>query len=178
VADLRLLPPDWRLCLVTLQGIVNRTQPEIYCLINPTDEQWLDWMRKRGWIETIERVGPTELVQRYRQRLQGCVIFDPSLPASKHVATMLAGLDDCVAVSPRLAAELRLPVREDLQDRFATSVAAYRRALQLWPRMNHHLVACYWPDTIASYDYSVQHKVFLFWISGRRSCICSPGIGD
>ena len=166
VVDLRPLAPDWQLCLITLQGIVNRTQPEIYCLLNQTDPQWLDNMRQRGWIESTQTISGPELVQRFRQRLKGVIVTDPALPASKHVATMLAGLDDCAVVSPRLAAELKLPVREDLRGRWTTSVAAYRWALGLWPRMDHHVVACYWPDNVAAYDYFVQHKVFLFWISG------------
>jgi len=167
VCDLRKERPDVRLMVFALQGLVNRAQPRLYCLWNQTDELWLEQMKERGWIDATERVAVTDLLARFRGVVKGAVITDPALPHTKNIATMLAGVRDALPVSPRLARTLDLPVLEDLRGRWKTSAEAYRWALEeLWPSMNHHVLACLWPDHLALRDYLVQHKVFIFWLPG------------
>lgn len=167
VCDLRKERPDLRLMIFALQGLVNRVQPRVYCLWNQTDEFWLEQMRAQGRIDGTETVAPADLLSRFRQVVRGMVITDPALPATKNIATMLAGVRDALPVSPRLAKTLDLPVLEDLRGRWKTNVEAYRWAMEsLWPAMNHHVLACLWPDYLALRDYLVQHKVFIFWLPG------------
>ena len=168
VADLRSLPADWQFLLFTLQGLVNRQKPQIYFLFNPTDELWLDWLQKRGWIKATEKVPDArDLLTRFRSFVKGMVIYDPLLPATKNVATMVCGVEDAVAASPRLAKDLNLPVIADLRDRWRTNAEAYEWAFKnLWAKLNHHVIACAYPDHIGMRDYFVQHRIFIFWISG------------
>jgi len=179
VADLRPLPADWQFLLFTLQGLVNRQKPQIYFLFNPTDELWLDWLQKRGWVKETEKVPDARaLLSRFRSFVKGMVVYDPLLPATKNVATMLCGGEDAVAASPRLAKDLNLPVIADLRDRWRTNAEAYEWAFKnLYgsgdegrgtskPKLNHHVIACAYPDHIGMRDYFVQHRIFIFWISG------------
>lgn len=168
VADLRPLPADWQFLLFTLQGLVNRQKPQIYFLFNPTDELWLDWLQKRGWIKATEKVPDARaLLSRFRSLVKGTVVYDPLLPVTKNVATMLCGVEDAVAVSPRLAKDLNLPVIADLRDRWQNNAEAYEWAFKnLWAKLNHHVIACAYPDHIGMRDYFVQHRIFIFWISG------------
>ena len=179
VADIRQLPADWQLALITLQGLVNRTKPQLYLLFNETDPFWLDWLKKRGWIKTTEVVSkPQDLLRQFRHVVKGMVIYDPLLPATKNVATMIGSLEDAIAVSPRLAKQLNLPVIADLRDRWRTSAEAYAWAFNnLYgagdegrgtreTKLNHHVIACAYPDHIGMRDYFVQHRIFIFWISG------------
>lgn len=168
VFDARALPPDRRLATYVLQGIVNREQPVLYVITQPYDNQWLGHMVLRGWIDaTYPITSFEELLETFGGVLHGAIIHDPALPASKNVATMLASLEDALVVSPRLASELKLPVLDDLRGRWKTSVEAYRWAFDnLWPRLSHHVIACSWPEHFALRDYLVQHKVFIFWLSG------------
>ncbi len=168
VCDLRQERPDLRLLIYSLQGLVNRTQPRLYCLSGATDPFWLAWMQERGWIESTETVmQPQELIHRFRDSFQGLIITDPSVPATKNVATMIASIKDGLVASPRLARELALPVLDDLRGRWQTSAQSYRWAFEnLWPDLSHHVIACSWPEHLALRDYLVQHKVFIFWISG------------
>ncbi|MFA0751470.1 MAG: hypothetical protein SLRJCFUN_001873, partial [Candidatus Fervidibacter sp.] len=168
VADIRQLPADWQLALITLQGLINRTRPQLYLLFNETDPFWLDWLKKRSWIKTTEIVSkPQDLLRQFRHVVKGMVIYDPLLPATKNVATMLCSLEDAIAVSPRLAKQLDLPVVADLRDRWRTNAEAYEWAFKnLWAKLNHHVIACAYPDHIGMRDYFVQHRIFIFWISG------------
>lgn len=168
VIDLTRQTPDWQLCIFTLQGLVNRTQPRIYALFNPTDEFWLQRMLQKHTIHSIRRVNsPQELIRLFRPVLKGIVITDSNLPASKNVATMLASVEDGIVVSPRMAAQMNFPVIDDLRNRWTTSAAAYRWAFDhLWNRLNHHVIACSYPGHLALRDYLVENKVFIFWVSG------------
>ncbi|PIU89102.1 MAG: hypothetical protein CO096_10740 [Armatimonadetes bacterium CG_4_9_14_3_um_filter_66_14] len=157
VCAVRKEPPDRRLMLLCLQGLVNRTRPEVYCLLGPNDEQWLDWIRQRKWIDQATPTTPDALLARYRDRVKGVVVYDSRLPASKNVATMIASVKDGLAVSARVAGKLGLPVLDDLHDRWQTSVDAYRWAFDnLWPQLNHHVIACSWPEHLGLRDYLVQ----------------------
>jgi hypothetical protein len=167
VCDLRKARIDQRLMMYCLQGLVNRAQPRIYCLSGETDPFWLTQMTERGWITGSRTVQPEELLAQFKDAYKGIIITDPNLPASKNVATMLAGVKDGLVVSPRLAKSLSLPVLDDLRGKWKTSVEAYKWAFDnLWPKLNHHVTACSWPDHLALRDYLVQNKVFIFWLSG------------
>lgn len=168
VCDLTSSPPDVRLMIYVLQGLVNRSRPRLYCVANESDWFWLQNMVDRGWIHPPgEMIPPDDLPNRFRDCVHGLVITDPKLPATKNVATMLASIEEALVVSPRLAKGLALPIFQDLRGCWKTSVDAYRWAFEaLWPQLNHHVLACSWPDHQALRDYLVQHKVFIFWISG------------
>lgn len=168
ILDLRPQRQDLRLLMYCLQGLVNRSQPRLYCISHDMDAFWLEQMTARGFINHTRTVAqPADLLQQFRDAYRGLIITDPALPASKNIATMLAGVRDGLAASPRLARELDLPVMEDLRGRWATSVEAYRWAFDnLWPELNHFVLACSWPDHLGLRDYLVQHKVFIFWLSG------------
>ncbi|HSV74566.1 MAG TPA: GxGYxYP domain-containing protein [Chthonomonadales bacterium] len=167
VCDVRTAPPDRQLLATTLQGIVNRTRPEIWCHFQATDPFWLDHLRRRGWVRSTRPATIEELIRRYRHRLRGAIVYDPLLPASRNVATMLAGVESCVVVSPRLAARVGLPIRHDLRGRWSRNVDAYRWALDtLWPRMNQEMAACLWHASVGLRDYVVQHRLFVFWLPG------------
>lgn len=167
VCDLRKERPDVRIALLTLQGLVNRRQPRIYCLYTPVDQQWLDHMLRRGWIKGTKPATPPELLARFRDVVQGVIITDPALPASKNIATMLASVKGGLVTSATLARRFGLPVVDDLRGRWSTSVDAYRWAFDnLWPQLNHHVIACSWPNHLGLHDYLVANKVFIFWLSG------------
>ncbi|MGC8668965.1 MAG: GxGYxYP domain-containing protein [Chthonomonadales bacterium] len=168
VIDFRKLAPDWQLCVATLQGIVNRKKPRIYCIANDPDTHWLQWMLKNRWIvktHAVER--PEDLLTRYRSEIRGAIITDPALPMSKNMATMLASLENAVVVSPRMAHQVPLPIVEDLRGRWHTNVEAMRWAFDtLWPRLSHSVVACLWPNEPMLRDYLVENRIFIFWLSG------------
>jgi hypothetical protein len=168
VADVRRLPPDEQMALLTLQGLVNRSLPRVFLISSAEDEVWLAHMQERGWIAGTERIADARtLLERFRSAARGVIITDPRLPATKNVATTLAGVRDAVVASPRVATRLGWPTVEDLRGRWKTSVEAYRWCFEnLWPQLNHHVIACSWPDHLPLRDYLVAQRVFIFWLAG------------
>ena len=168
VFDMKGQTPDWELCVFTLQGLVNRSKPGLYCLANRMDLTWLNWMKRRGWVQRTHVIrGTSDLLARYKSQIKGMIITDPAVPATKNVATMIASIKDGIVVSPRMAHNLSLPVLDDLRGRWTKNVDAYRWAFDhLWDQLNHHVIACSYPNHLALRDYLVENRVFIFWISG------------
>lgn len=168
VCDLTNAAPDMILAITTLQGIVNRETPCIYCLIVPADALWLEWDKKRNWVKETESITPQELISRFSNKIKGMVVTDPYLPASKNIATMMSGVENAIVASPRLAKQIKLPIIADLRSRWTKNVDAYRWAyMTLWSRMNQNTAACMWPESSYSRDYLVQNRIFIFWLPGR-----------
>ncbi len=167
VLDLSHLLPDQKLMYLALEGLVNRQKPRIYLLYNPTDMKWLKWMKTEHWINSYSDITAVDLLKKYRNYYHGVVVFDPSLPATINLATMLAGVKNCLVASPQIAKSLNLPVLMDLRGKWHTSVAVYSWAFNhLWPQLSHKIIACTDPDQLGLRDYLVENKVYLFWISG------------
>lgn len=169
VCDVRGKAPDLQFLAACVQGLANRRQPSVYCLINAEDPFWLDWLKRSGRATSTEEVADAvALVDRYRSVVKGMIIADPALPASRNIATMMAGIQDAVVVSPRLAGRLNLPVLADLRGRWKRNAEAYGWAFTaLWPKLNHYVAACLWPTDAGLRDYVIQHRIPVFWMPGR-----------
>ncbi len=137
---------DLALAASTIQGVINRVSPEVYLLSSKSGrpQYWLDVMSREGrWLEGRQQLQVADLsglVRLAGSRLRGAVIWDPAVPATVNVATMLAGVLDGVVLSPDLAAQelagWRLPVLKDLRGMFTGSETgsakndAYRWAIR------------------------------------------------
>lgn len=174
VVDGRRTSFDADVMLAALQGLANRQGPRLYLIhkTNPAgmDETWLQYMQEKGYTGTEVRLdSPRAALERFRPAVRGVIIHDPEVPGTLNAAWMLAGLRNALPASPEYAAELGLPVVEDLRGRFRLNVEAYRYVYAMhWDRMNHFLLAWQHPlDNYTGYrDYTVQWNVFTFWISG------------
>jgi hypothetical protein len=123
-----------------LQGIVNRGGPRLFVRFvegigNPSDVDgwWLRTLRGRArWLEhaVIEEVPDIgALVQRFRDAVQGVVVWDPGVVATSNVASTIAGAEDLLplpldsapdSLHSRLVANgPRLPVVRNLAGLFS-----------------------------------------------------------
>lgn len=137
------LPEDQQIMFVSLQGIVNKTQPKIYVL-QDDQEGRLTWLNDLG-IPHRFWSSPWELLSFYKTYVKGIVIWDPALTDTINVATNLAALYDLIIVSP----ELIEPANNygvagsiiDLRDKFSNSYAVYKWASKtIWPYCNDSII--------------------------------------
>lgn len=145
VADIEALPGDEQLALVTLQGLVNREVPRVYLLQSNDDEGKYTWLRDGLRLGYTVHKDPWALLEKYGNRVEGLIVYDPDVPDSINVATTLAGLRDGIVASPelaeRLSAEYGLSVTEDLRGRFTDRLDAYAWQLDnLWSETTHRLL--------------------------------------
>lgn len=130
--------------LTTLQGVVNRSRPELYFLFAEGGPQGVDarWLRDTG-VPTTQYADPLDLVAKYRSRIRGAILHDPEVPDSLNVATTLAGLENAVVADAAQAQAHGLRIVQDLRGKFDDDrVKTYRWQLEnLFPRCTHQLLA-------------------------------------
>ncbi|MGO3504188.1 MAG: GxGYxYP domain-containing protein, partial [Brachybacterium tyrofermentans] len=131
VADARELDGFDRLLLITLQGLVNRDRPEIYLILDPVDETWIPDLPVRA--TRVE--DPFILLETYRDRVAGAVVYDMDSPHTINLATTIAGLRGGIVANAEQVQAHGLSVLEDLTGRFEDDPAAVHdwAMSTLWP---------------------------------------------
>lgn len=85
--------------IATLQGILAKSKPEIW--IDPefgNYSVWLDGIKKDYGINYEYVAGPWELLQLFKLKIDGYILYDKNTRGSLNVATSLAGILNAVAV--------------------------------------------------------------------------------
>ena len=185
---------DEAMVVASLQGIINRTSPELYLLsrTNTRPQYWLNLLAKDGrWLQGRKLKALPDLgavVKLAGKRVKGAIIWDPEVPASVNVATTFAGVNDAIVLSPEFAdrylAKWRLPILKDLRGQFTGAETgsrkndAYRWAIREFLAKglcsSHRL--CLFEDSFAtrargdtSYvvtrDWAVKNRAFVFDLS-------------
>lgn len=185
---------DEALAVASLQGIINRSSPELYVL-SPASKRpqfWLDTLSRDGrWLEGRERKPLTDLdalVKLAGKRVKGVIIWDPAVPASVNAATTMAGIHDAVVLSPEFAERYlpswKLSVLMDLRGKFTGAETgskkndAYRWALREYlakGKCSSHLL-CLFEDSfsarsrgdvgyVVTRDWAVKNRAFAFDLS-------------
>jgi len=178
--------PDWRinasyetmmaLTLVGMQGIINRNGPSLFLnwIPNPL------WSTSRDpgfWIPILRRYvdivyleldslsAVNFLLRRYGSLFEGAVIYDPTVPDTINLATMLAGLENRVILAPEQVGLPGIPsfknvtdLRQLVQDQGwnATEEGKYQLYHwvydNLWPRLEHRIIGVISPGPPTSRD--------------------------
>ena len=93
--------------LSTLQGIVNRTAATLYIDYvgeegKNIDKYWWDIYSAAGeWlsgvnVETFNT--PLEVINAYKDKVKGVVVYDPAVASTSNVASSVAGIEDLIAI--------------------------------------------------------------------------------
>lgn len=162
----RFLPPDYldaaaiehltgdeQILLVTLQGIINRTQTRIYLRQNGdgTDGTWLNTLQSLYSIPVNLVSDPLSLISKYSSEVQGAILYDPEVSHTINVATSLAGLMNGVVTSAEVASQYGLSTVMDLRGMFTGKLQAYNWLLaNYWPQLTHRLLAGINPANISN----------------------------
>jgi hypothetical protein len=158
------------LTLVGMQGVINRYEPRIY----------LDWNEVRNgsgfWLSQIDpyvdivdthlsdRDAVAFLFQEYGALFTGAVVYDPDIPDTINVATMIAGLENRVMLSPQqldwdgipeFASVLDLRTLATEQGWNMTETGTYELYEwvydTLWPRLDHRIIGIICPGPPTSW---------------------------
>jgi hypothetical protein len=179
VCDLRTASPAVQLSIATLAGLVNRGPQRLYLIEHDDDIFWLSLLASSLPQSRVPAAGDDLLaclIAQYRSHLQGLVLYAPALPATRNVASMLAALYACLAVSPEQAVRLQrepsgLPVLADLR------LHAWRNSLQAYTWAYRHILPLCAPELLAGLaptiagrlrSFLVTQRVFTCWLDARR----------
>jgi len=170
VCDIESLSSSEQLLMVSLQGLVNRKNPCLYLCFNHSEYLWPERLKRRQIVQIIEETKDwRSILTRFRSEIRGLVITDPDSPATVNIATMLAGIEDALIISPELLPQFdsSWTILSDLRGKWQNKVDAYQWAYaNLWPQLRHDIVAIRYPNDVRGRDYLIQFRIFTFWISG------------
>jgi PKD repeat protein len=212
---------DWRingsystmmaLTLVGMQGVINRYTPEVFL-------DWADslhmqdrgWQRSKFWLTQVAQ--HAEVIQlglnssdalnffyqRYSSYFNGAVIYDPTVPDTINLATMLAGLENRIILAPEQIGLESIPYFEDIVDLRvlveqqgwdASEEGAYKLYKwvyeNLWPSLEKRMIGVmspgpptsrtlpdqadvYYPLGLAARDYMVALKLPVLYLDPRE----------
>lgn len=173
VVDLSTATIDTQLAAITLQGTVNGSdRAHVYVLTRPSDRIWLARLVDKGHIKSYTTVSVEDYFGKYANRCKKVIVYDPSLPDTINIATMMASLETAMVTAPEDVTRLApgLPI-EDLRGRWTSRAEAYRWAYAtLRPRMSVKVLAIYHPTATHHFlrDYLVRCRVFHFWVTGAQ----------
>jgi hypothetical protein len=98
---------DYTHTIASLQGIVNRTTPQLYIFLVKNgsadiDRYWWNKYRAPGkWLakrDTIVYKNVVDVISAYKKQIKGAVVYDPNVQATSNVASSIAGVEDLIVV--------------------------------------------------------------------------------
>jgi hypothetical protein len=181
VADASASTPQEEFALSVLQGLVNREQPCLYLLhtrYERQDREWLDELHLEGY--SSRPIAISEVWDRFRDEIKGAILYDGSIMNEigafhsdrlnqTNVLMMIGAIEGAVPVTPEMNETLRLPVVLDARGRWSSQYEMMRWAYEeLYPRMNHRILATNYPGIFLLTDYLVAFQIFTFWFPEHR----------
>jgi hypothetical protein len=172
---------DWhqKISLACFQGLINRRHTRIYLDDMAQDRFWLDYYNSESKVPHQIVSNIPELVGRFAAELDGCIVYDPTMPHSINLATTIGALKNAVPVSSEIADAVpwrQFKKIEDLTGKWKNMYEAYEWGLEhLLPACNQKLLAqlCvhhpHWPvSSWTNRDYVIAHNVFSIDISSSE----------
>jgi hypothetical protein len=168
------LAADVATMIVTLQGVIDKTQPRIYVSDGGTGD--LLWLSELA-VPTTTVTDPFALVAKYKGEVAGIVITDDAQPATLDLATTIAGQTNAIVASPALAATLTaapysLAVTADLRtNHFAASLDVYQYELDHYGQSATHRLIIGLTPSIPDHlrDYAVATGALVVWLDPRNA---------
>ncbi|MCL2013737.1 MAG: discoidin domain-containing protein [Oscillospiraceae bacterium] len=169
-------PNDVKLLVTGLQGLANRIEPQIIVFDKP--KSWQDtenWPGEHG-IEMAETDNYYALIKKYKSLIKGIIVYDDEIFDTKNIATTLAGFEDALIVSARIADILTLEpfgfkILHDFRGRFKDKFEVYDYALEnIWPKCTKRLfVSVDAEQHHLAYirDLAVAAKLMVMWLDPR-----------
>lgn len=153
----------------SLEGIVNRTQPQIACVNNGDGEGKLTWLDLHNL--TYNLTNGYLMILKYKTYLTGLVVTDPNQPDTLNLATTIAGVNNQLICDPSLLPTLtnapyNLPVGQDLRGQFANKYQVYGYLYtNFWPQCTHRILTGLYTNLHGNLrDYAVAVKSAVVWL--------------
>ncbi|MRN54695.1 GxGYxYP domain-containing protein [Paenibacillus monticola] len=157
----------------TLKGLVNKTQPRIYTYDNAVRGE----DGKYNWLNTLG-LGYTDvtdnysLITKYRNEINGIVIYDEAVPDTVNLATTIASLNGGIVAAPSLVSKLttapyNLPILNDLRGMFTTKVQVYEYLYNnYWSQVSHKVIVGLNPQIKGFLrDYATSVGAAAIWLN-------------
>ncbi|HEV2330041.1 MAG TPA: GxGYxYP domain-containing protein [Verrucomicrobiae bacterium] len=157
----------------SLEGIVNRTQPQIVCVTSGDGEGKFTWLNLHNL--NYNAANGYDCILKYRSYVTGLVVTDPTEPDTLNLATTMAGVNNELICDPGLLNTLtnspyNLSIKDDLRGRFTYRNEIYAWLYtNYWPACTHRIIAGMQPKLHGNLrDYLVAIKSATVWLDPAR----------
>ncbi len=166
--------------MVTLQGLVNRTRPQIIMMSDAQEglETWAKELVGEGlYTKTTDYI---YMVNKYKSYIKGMIVYNENVTDTMNIATSIAGATDCIVVNSSLAAELKskcgLSVKLDFNNvsSVTDNISAYNYLYTYYYKtglLNKRLIIGLNPTSNVTYnrDLAVATKSAVLWLEPNNS---------
>jgi len=174
--EIKDLAADELAVAVSLQGIVNRDNPNIYLgRENGMEMHWVDWYKHYGYEPVISSVD--EVLGKFAGKIKGYILYDEDVPDTINVAASLAGLKDAVMCAQSVEEKLRslgLECLVDLRGKFEGRVEPYQWLIDEYlSDFDLRVMANYdqkdKPRSHPDMDYLIAHRGFCMGLTVNQA---------
>jgi prepilin-type processing-associated H-X9-DG protein len=153
----------------SLEGIVNRSQPQVACTTTADAEGEFTWLSLHNLPFSL--VSGYDCILKYRTNFTGLVVTDTNQPDTLNLATTMAGVNNELICAPALLPTLtnspyNLPIVDDLRGKFSDKYAVYTYLYtNYWPLCTHRVIAGMETNLDGNLrDYLVAVKSATVWL--------------
>lgn len=153
----------------SLEGIVNRTQPQIACVSSGDGEGEFTWLNLHNLPYIV--TNGYDCILKYQSYINGLVVTDPNEPDTLNLATTIAGVKNELICDPSLLATLtnapyNLAIVDDLRGKFTNKYQVYGYLYtNYWPECTHRVMAGLETNLDGNLrDYLVAVKAATVWL--------------
>jgi hypothetical protein len=158
----------------SLEGIVNRSQPQIACVSSVDGEGEFTWLNLHNLPYNL--TNGFGCVLKYQSFVTGLVVTDPNQPDTLNLATTMAGVNNELICDPSLLPTLtnapyNLPVIDDLRGKFSNKYQVYGYLYtNYWSLCTHRIIAGMETNLDGNLrDYLVAVKSATVWLDPGTS---------
>jgi alpha-tubulin suppressor-like RCC1 family protein len=158
----------------SLEGIVNRTQPQIACVSSVDGEGEFTWLQLHNLAYNV--TNGYNCILKYKSYVTGLVVTDPNEADTLNLATTIAGVKNELICDPSLLSTLTnapysLAVIDDLRGRFSNKYQVYGYLYtNYWSLCTHRIIAGMETNVDGNLrDYLVAVKSATVWLDPGTS---------
>ncbi|HEV2330474.1 MAG TPA: immunoglobulin domain-containing protein [Verrucomicrobiae bacterium] len=157
----------------SLEGIVNRTQPQLAC-VSTASEGEFTWLGIHNL--SCDLIDGYDAILNHETNITGLVVTDPAQPDTLNLATTIAGIKSELICDPSLLKTLtnspyNLSVNDDLRGKFSGADQVYNYLYNnYWSQCTHRIIAGL--ETNNDWylrDYLVAVKSAVVWLDPNLS---------
>ncbi len=174
--DPTISPAEDKALFSSLKGIVNLAQPRIFSYEGDANAEGpYTWLDSLGY--SYNQVSDNwSLITKYRNELQGIIVYDTNLIDTLNLATILAGPRRALVAAPSQVARLtaapyNLPILVDLRGQYSTKLQVYQTIYNdYWPSLQHRVLFSLNPTSISGEvrEYATAVGGAAVWLDSRN----------
>lgn len=160
-----------RAMISAFAGLINKKQPRVF--LHTAEGKYEKWPQIVGLNTSEATKNEEEVIAKYKDEINGLIVWDTKVPDTINLATTLAGIKGGLIVNEKQleiyeSGEFSLPIIEDYRGDFADKAEVYNYMYDnLWKDCNHRLIVGIAPLGWEVRDLAVGSNSAILWLESK-----------